>query len=103
MQIQNINGSYSYSDIRTINPGGNTNGFTFFPREPSERGKVNFDLPIPHNSVILMIYDNNGKSKKEQPPIVNTTVELPVSKGIYIMQVSDKDGGNVVRRKLVVQ
>ena len=51
-----------------------------------------------------MIYDNTGKKVKEQSlNQQSTTIELPISKGIYIVQVSDKDGGNVVRRKLVIQ
>ena len=52
----------------------------------------------------MVIYDNNGKKVKEQTLTQQiTTIELPVSRGIYIMQVSAKDGSNKVRKKLMVE
>ena len=101
LQIQNTDGSYTYSDIRTITSGGNTNAFTFFPNPA--KGQVQIYLDNFTQPVIMVIYDNTGKKVKEQSlNQQSTTIELPVSKGIYIIQVSDKDGGNVIRRKLMV-
>ena len=83
LQIENTDGSYTWSDIRTITTGGNTNTFTFSPNPAKGQVQIyldNFTYPL-----ILVIYDNSGKKVKEQ--LLNqqsTTVGLPVSKGIYI-------------------
>ena len=102
LQIQNTDGSYTWSDIRTITTGGNTNTFTFFPNPA--KGQVQIYLDKFTQPVIMSIYDNTGKKVKEQSlDQQSTTIELPLSKGIYIMQLSDKDGSNMVREKLMVR
>ena len=102
LQIQNKDGSYTYSDIRTITAGGIKNTFTFFPNPA--KGQVQIYLDNFTQPVIMVIYDNTGKKVKEQSlNQQSTTIELPGLKGIYIVQLSDKDGGNVIRRKLVIQ
>lgn len=54
--------------------------------------------------MVMLLYDNAGKKIMEQPVSQqSTTIELPASKGVYIMQLSDKDGGIKVRKKLIVQ
>jgi glucose/arabinose dehydrogenase len=102
LQIQNTNGSYTYSDIRKVTSGGNPNTFTFSPNPA--KGQVQLYLDNFTQPLIMVLYDNTGKKVKEQLLTQQSaTIELPVSKGIYIMQVSDKDGSNVIRRKLVRQ
>jgi hypothetical protein len=102
LQIQNKDGSYTYSDIRTITSGAVINSFTFFPNPA--KGQVEINLDNFRQPMMLVLYDNSGKKIKEQLlRQQSTTIELRVSKGIYFIQLSDKDGGNVIRKKLMMQ
>jgi glucose/arabinose dehydrogenase len=101
LQIQNKDGSYTYSDIRTITSGAVINSFTFFPNPTKDHVQINLDNFT--QPVRMILYDVTGKKIKEK--LLNqqgTTVDLPGLKGIYIMQLSDKDGGNLIRKKFVV-
>ena len=102
MQIQNTDGSHTLSDIRTITSGGNKYTFTFSPNPAKGQVQIYFDNFT--QPMIMVIYDNSGKKVKEQLLTQqSTTIELPVSKGIYITEASDKDGSNKVRKKLMVK
>ena len=102
LQIQHTDGSFTYSDVRLITSDITKNGYTLFPNPAKDQVQIYLnDFTGP---VVMIIYDNAGKKIKEQTLNQQiTTVELPVSKGIYIMQLSDKDGSNKVRKKLMVQ
>ena len=97
MQIQHTDGSFTYSDVRIITSDTTKNGYTLFPNPAKDQVQIylnDFTRPV-----VMIIYDNAGKKIKEQTLNQQiTTVELPVSKGIYIMQLSDKDGRNKVRK-----
>ncbi|MEP6950358.1 MAG: PQQ-dependent sugar dehydrogenase [Ginsengibacter sp.] len=102
LQIQKKDGSYTYSDIRTITSGANSNSFTFSPNPAKGQVQINLDTFI--KPAVIILYDVTGKKVKEQSlNQQSTTIELSGLKGIYIVQLSDKDGGNLIRRKLVVQ
>jgi hypothetical protein len=102
LQIQNTDGTHTFSDIRTITSGGNKYTFTFSPNPAKGQVQIYFDNFT--QPMIMVIYDNSGKKVKEQLLTQqSTTIELPVSKGIYIMEASDKDGINKVRKKLMVE
>ncbi|MEP6950357.1 MAG: PQQ-dependent sugar dehydrogenase [Ginsengibacter sp.] len=102
LQILNKDGSYTWSDIRTITSGINTNSFTFTPN-PS-KGQVQINLDNFREPMMMVLYDISGNKVKEQSlNQQSTTIELPVSKGIYFIQVSDKNGGNTIRKKLIVE
>lgn len=52
----------------------------------------------------MSIYDNSGQKIKEQ--LLNeqhTTVKVTGIKGIYIVQISNTDGSNIERKKLLVE
>jgi hypothetical protein len=52
----------------------------------------------------MALYDNSGKKIQQQTIHKQSSIiELPVSKGIYIIQLSNKDGSNKVKKKMVVQ
>ena len=102
LQIQYTDGSFGYSDILLITSDNTKNGFTLFPNPAKKHVQIylnDFTQPV-----AMIIYDIAGKEIIEQ--MLNqqsTTIELPVSKGIYVIQLSDKDGSNKVRKKLVAQ
>ncbi len=65
LQIQNTDGSSTYSDIRTITSDRYiTSAFTFFPNPA--KGQVQIYLDDYTQPVIMTIYDNSGKKIKEQ-------------------------------------
>lgn len=102
LQIQHTDGSFTYSDILLITSDMTKNGYTLFPNPA--RGHVQIYLNDFAQTVGMIIYDITGKKIKEQTlNQQSTTIVLPVSKGIYIILLSDKDGSNKVRKKLVVQ
>jgi len=102
LKIQNTDGSYAYSDIRIITRGGNANSFTFLPNPA--KGQVQIFLDNFSQPQIMMMYDNTGRKIKEQLlSQQNTTIELPGLRGVYIVQLSNKDGGNIIRKKLVIR
>jgi glucose/arabinose dehydrogenase len=102
LQIQHPDGSFTYSDIRLITSDITKNGFTLFPNPAKNQVQIYLNDFI--RPVVMIIYDNAGKKIEEQTlNQQTTTIELPVSKGIYIMQMSDKDGSNKVRKKLMVR
>jgi glucose/arabinose dehydrogenase len=102
LQIEHADGSFTYSDVLLITSDNTKNGYTLFPNPAKDLVQIylnDFTQPV-----IMIIYDNAGKKIKERTlNQLSTTIELPVSKGIYIMQVGDKDGSNKVRKKLIVQ
>jgi hypothetical protein len=102
LQIVNQDGSYTYSDIRTITTAAIKNGFTFYPNPA--KGVIQINLDNFTQPMILVLYDHSGKKVKEETiSQQNTTIQVPLLKGIYIMQLSDKQGGNMVREKLIVE
>ena len=102
LQILHTDGTFSYSDVLLITTDITPNGFTLFPNPA--KGRVQLYLNDFRHPVVMLLYDNAGKKIIEQPiSQQSTTIELPASKGVYIMQLSDKDGSTKVRKKLIVQ
>ena len=102
LQIENTDGSYSYSDIRSITTGSGNNIFTLYPNPAKEQVRIYLnELSQP---MVMILYDNSGKKVKEQILYQqNTTIELPHLKGLYFIQLSDKNGENMIRKRLMVQ
>ncbi len=102
LQLRSFDGSYSYSDIRIITFNSGKNNFSFYPNPA--KFKVQVIINDYTKPVVMILYDNAGKKIKEQllnQP--NTEVDISGLRGVYIMQLSDKDGGNVTRDKLVIE
>ncbi len=52
----------------------------------------------------MIMYDNTGRRIKEQVlNQQNTKVDISGLRGIYIVQLSDQGGSNVVRNKIVIE
>ena len=101
LQIHHTDNSTTYSDVLVITSDNTKNGFTLFPNPA--KGHAQLYLNEFSQPLAMYIYDGAGKRIMEQQlNQQNTSLTLPASKGIYIIQVSDKDGNNKVRKKLVV-
>jgi len=102
LQIQNKDGSFTYSDIRTIISSGNKINFNFYPNPAKDRLQLNLDGYS--QPVVMIIYDNIGKKVTKQVLNQQTNIiNISGLKGIYIVQLSDTKGENLIRKKLVVQ
>ena len=102
LQIKNIDGSYTYSDVRLINNVHVKNNFSFYPNPA--KGKLQVNLDEFTKPVVMILYNNIGQKIKEQfLSRQTTTVDIKGLKGLYIVQLSDKDGGNLVTKKLIVE
>ena len=94
-------GSFTYSNIIFVTSDETKNGFIIFPNPA--KGQVQIYLNEFTQPVELILYDNTGKKIKQQ--IINepnVVIDLPASRGLYIVQVSNINGDNKVRKKIVV-
>ena len=101
LQIEHVDGSFTYSNIVFINADETKNGYIIFPNPA--KGQIQIYLNEFTQPVLLVIYDNTGKKIKQQTiDQQSATVDLPVSRGLYIVQLSNINGDNKVRKKIVV-
>ncbi len=102
LEIVEADGSSSFSAIRTITFADIKNNFMISPNPA--KGQVQILLDNYSGPAIMMLYDNSGKKIKEQTLIQQSTfIDLTGLRGIYIVQLSNANGMNVVRKKLVVE
>jgi Secretion system C-terminal sorting domain len=102
LQIKHLDGSFTYSSIVLISSDVTKNDYTFFPNPA--KGQVQLYLNRYTQPVVMVLYDNTGKKIQQQTIAQqSSTIELPTSKGVYIIQMSNTDGSNKVRKKLLVQ
>ena len=100
--IKNIDGSYSYSDIRSITFNGRKNNFSFYPNPA--KGFVHVNIEDFTQPLQLVMYDDMGKKVKEQYiNQQNSKIDISGLHGIYIVQLSDRDGSNVAKNTLVIE
>ena len=102
LQIENVDGSYTFSPIRTITPGISRISYSIYPN-PAKAQAIVY-VPDLNRAVLMNIYNSAGQKVKEQ--LLNqetTTINLAGLKGVYIVQLSNTDGSSLVRKKLVVQ
>ncbi len=102
LKVEYKDGSFSYSDIRFIASDVTKNGFIIFPNPA--KGQVQLYLNEYTQPAMMILYDNVGKKIEEQ--LINqqnSMIKLPASRGVYIIQISNADGSNKVRKKIVVQ
>ncbi|MDQ6904498.1 MAG: PQQ-dependent sugar dehydrogenase [Bacteroidota bacterium] len=101
LQVQHADSSISYSDVRVITSEPDKNGFTIFPNPARKYAHLclnQFSAPL-----TLLVYGSDGKRIFEQLlREQNSEVLVPVSKGVYLLEVCDQDGKNKVRKKLLV-
>jgi glucose/arabinose dehydrogenase len=102
LRIEKTDGSFIYSDIRSIIPGSRVNSFIIYPNPAKGSARIsinNYTAPL-----VMIIYDNSGKKVRQQSiSQQNTTIDLSALQGLYIVQLSDKNGSNITRSKLVIR
>lgn len=101
LQVEYSDGSTVYSNIAFVSADVTKNGYMIFPNPAKDHVQIYINEYT--NPLEMALYDNEGRKVYEQ--IINqqhTTISLPAGKGVYIMQISSKDGSNKVRKKLIV-
>jgi hypothetical protein len=102
LQIENKDGRHTYSDIISISSSKEKNNFSVYPNPAKRQFTVYIDKFT--QPLMMSIYDNSGQKIKEQLlNQQNTTVKVTGIKGIYIVQISNTDGSNIERKKLLVE
>jgi hypothetical protein len=102
LQIENKDGGHTYSDIISISSSKEKNNFSVYPNPAKRQFTVYIDKFT--QPLMMSIYDNSGQKIKEQLlNQQNTTVKVTGIKGIYIVQISNTDGSNIERKKLLVE
>lgn len=101
LQIEYADGSVGYSKIIYLTLDQSKNRFLIFPNPA--RGQVQINLGEYSHPLMMSLYDYVGKKIKQQTITQQSvTIDLPPSKGVYIVELSNEDGSNRVRRKLIV-
>jgi len=101
LQIEHADGSFTYSNTVFVSADETKNGFIIFPNPA--KGQVQIYLNEVTQPVELILYDNTGKKIKQQTiNQPNVIIDLPASRGLYIVQVNNINGDNKVRKKIVV-
>jgi Secretion system C-terminal sorting domain len=94
-------GSYSYSEIRSIRTGVSGLGVTVYPNP----GRGVFKVAVPANagSYDILITDNNGRTIYTQSNLRNQSdINSIHTPGVYFMKVRIRETGEVITQKLVV-
>lgn len=101
LEIEHVDGSITYSKIIYLTADKVRGGFLIFPNPA--RGQVQIYLDEYNHPVVMSLYDNVGKKIRQQTiSQQSATIDLPPSKGVYVIELSDEDGSNRVRKKLIV-
>jgi glucose/arabinose dehydrogenase len=101
LQVQHADSSISYSEVRIITSAPEKNTFTLYPNPARKYAQLylnQFTSPL-----TLIIFDAKGKKIYQQLlSVQNSLFRVPASKGVYLLEVSDQDGKNEIRKKLLV-
>lgn len=101
LKIEYTDGSFSYSNIVYLTSDQTKNGFSVFPNPAS--GQTQIYLNEYTHPVVMNVYNYIGKKVKQQTITQQSvTIDLPPSRGVYVIELSDEDGKNKVRKKLIV-
>ena len=96
-----LNGKFTYSEIRIVKGIGSTNDITVFPNPARSNSKISF-VGINANSSIQLL-DFSGKVLKYVNSINTNSMDLSaVKNGTYLIRIIDKSTNEVVNKKLTV-
>jgi hypothetical protein len=100
LKVVDRNGSFSYSEVRSVKGLGASTGFTVFPNPSSGNAKVMLSDVTDGTQVLLI--DNTGRTLKTVTLNNSNTVDLNgLQRGIYLIKVSTPDGGATVKKLTV--
>jgi len=96
-----LNGKFTYSEIRSVKGIGAVNDVTVFPNPARANSKVSV-VGVTANSSIQLL-DFSGKVLKNINSTTNNTLDLSgVKNGTYLIRITDKTTNEVLNKKLTV-
>ncbi len=101
LQNVDLNGSFTYSEIRTVKGFGIVNDVTVFPNPAHSNSKVSL-VGVTANSSIQLL-DFSGKILKTVNSTSNNSFDLTgVKNGTYLIRIVDKITNEIVNKTLTV-
>jgi len=96
-----LNGKFTYSEIRSVKGIGIVNDVTVFPNPTRSNSKISVVGANANSSIQLL--DFSGKVLKNINSITTNTLDLSgVKNGTYLIRIIDKSTNEVVNKKLTV-
>ena len=101
LKITNRDGSFSFSKVVYVD-GQSSGEYTIFPNPAKDH--FNLILQSYSQPITVRIFDNLGKVVRQQKiESANTKVDVRGLKGLYFIQIYDKENGKITRRKIVIE
>lgn len=101
LKMIDFDGSFSYSEIRTLRGQGSITDFKVFPN-PSN-GAARISLPESSEQADVQVLDNSGRVIKTITLNNSNSAQISdLQKGMYMIRVTDKVSGEKVTKKLTV-
>lgn len=101
LKMVDLDGTITYSEIRTLRGQGSITDFQVFPNPSNGMGKIT--LPAVSEEADVQILDNSGRILKTiRLNNSNTAQFADLQKGMYMIRVTDKQTGEKMTKKLTV-
>ncbi len=96
-----LNGRFTYSEIKTVKGISSLNDVTVFPNPARSNSKISLVGVAPNSSIQLL--DFSGKVLKNMNSTSNNSLDLAgVKNGTYLIRIVDKSTNETVNKKLSV-
>jgi hypothetical protein len=101
LKMVDLDGSFSYSEIRTVKGTAAANDFTVFPNPSAGNAKVTItDISEPTD---VQLIDNSGRILKVVSMNNSNTADFNnLQKGMYMIRILNKNSGETLTKKLNV-
>ncbi len=101
LKVVDLDGSISYSEIRTVKGTLSVSDFTVFPNPSNGNTKVTVaDISEPTD---IQLIDNSGRILKNIPMNNSNTVNIDnLRNGIYMIRITNKNSGENLTKKITV-
>lgn len=101
LKMVDFDGSFTYSEIRTLRGQGSISDFKVFPNPSNGAGKIM--LPEVSEEADIQILDNSGRVLRSiNLSNGNSAQFTDLQKGMYMIRVTDKKSGEKTTKKLTV-
>jgi hypothetical protein len=101
LKMVDLDGTITYSEIRTVKSIGSMTDFQIFPNPSNGMGKIT--LPAASEEADVQIMDNSGRILKTIRLNNSNSAEFTdLQKGMYMIRVTDKQTGEKLTKKLTV-
>jgi len=101
IRMVDIDGSFKYSEIRSVKGSGAVSDFTVFPNPSTGDAKVS--VTDVNEATDVQLIDNAGRIVKNISMSGNNAIQLNnLQKGMYMIRIVNKNSGESLTKKLTV-